>query len=45
MLEFYDDSKELYLIENPKFGDLEFSMIISHELVRALLNQNYDLTK
>ncbi len=43
---FYDDEmKALYLIENPKLGGLEFSVIISHELVHAIQDQYYDVKK
>jgi hypothetical protein len=43
---FYDDdSQSLYLIENSRFGGIEFSIIISHELVHALQDQNFNLKK
>jgi hypothetical protein len=43
---FYDnDSKALYIIENSKLGNLELSIIVSHELVHALQDQNFDLKK
>ncbi|MBC7475422.1 MAG: hypothetical protein H7263_14120 [Candidatus Sericytochromatia bacterium] len=42
----YDnDAKELYIIENPEMGDLEFSIVISHELTHALQDQNFDIHK
>lgn len=43
---FYDNkSRELYVIDNPKLSDLESQIVISHELIHAIQDQYFDLTK
>lgn len=43
---FYDNkSRELYVIDNPKISQLESQIVISHELVHALQDQYFNLTK
>ncbi len=43
---FYDNqTKELYVIDNPKISNLESSIVISHELTHALQDQYFDLNK
>lgn len=43
---FYDNkSRELYVIDNPKISEIESSIVISHELIHALQDQYFDLTK
>lgn len=43
---FYDNkSRELYVIDNPKLSELESQIVISHELIHAVQDQYFDLTK
>lgn len=42
---FYDNnSKELYVIDNPKISEIESQIVISHELIHALQDQYFNLT-